>query len=845
MPRLSLPALALAALLAGVGAPAPAAAQEVTGLSDWSLFLDPGHSRNQNVGFSGYSEARKVLRIGLALKEMLETRTDIGAVYISRTDDTAEVSLGQRTDAANAAGAAYFHSIHSNAAGPSANYAFVLWPQLISGAEPAAPLDGGRDMAETLGPALRDGMRIQIAGTNGGFGECDFYGASSCRSTNVTPKGSRNFVQSFSIMPSTLSEAGFHTNPVQNTRNMNAEWKRLEAQAMFWAILDYHGLARTPDRIATGLIEDAESGFALNGATIEIAGQSYTTDTYESLFNQYSNDPDELRNGFYYLEGLPAGTHAVTVTADDYAPFSGTVTMREGEFTFFDARLVSTVPPTVKDASPAAAPDRFPVTDPIVIAYSRPMDRPSTEAAFELSAGGAPVAGSFSWDDASTTLTFTPDADLAAQTEHALTVAGTALGQAGQPLDGDADGAGGDAYSLAFTTGFPDTTPPGIAGASPRPTTGDDLRPVVTVTYSERLLVSSLDGRLGVTRSQDAAPVDGAFQHAYIGDRSVISFFPAAALDPSTSYRFQAQPGIEDLFLNVRPAGQGFTFATEGTDADVTTVDDFEGDVDRNWWVPQQSGSTTGIVTDSTFAEPTDELALAFSGDTSLRIDYGWDESGPWLLREYLAGGEPRDVFFGDDVTLRAYVFGDGSGTLFRFAVDDNGPGGHEVSPWTPVDWFGWQAVDWDLDADGFGTWIGNGVFDGSLRFDSVQLSYGEGDAARFGQIWVDDLSLRAVRSVASEPGAPAAEALRLLPAVPNPVRDRAEVRFALGGAADVTAAVYSVTGAEVARLAAERPFVAGRHRLVWDASGVAAGVYVVRLTAAGQVQSGKLVVVR
>ena len=73
---------------------------QVTGLSDWTFFIDPGHSQNENVGIYNYSEAKKVLRIGLYLKQLLETQTDIKAVYISRTNDQQQVSLTQRTDMA-------------------------------------------------------------------------------------------------------------------------------------------------------------------------------------------------------------------------------------------------------------------------------------------------------------------------------------------------------------------------------------------------------------------------------------------------------------------------------------------------------------------------------------------------------------------------------------------------------------------------------------------------------------------------------------------------------------------------------------------------------------------------
>lgn len=66
----------------------PLQAQEVTGLDGFSLFLDPGHSQTENQGLYNYSEAQKVLRVGLALREMLLTQTDIDTVYISRTNDS-------------------------------------------------------------------------------------------------------------------------------------------------------------------------------------------------------------------------------------------------------------------------------------------------------------------------------------------------------------------------------------------------------------------------------------------------------------------------------------------------------------------------------------------------------------------------------------------------------------------------------------------------------------------------------------------------------------------------------------------------------------------------------------
>ena len=67
--------------------------------------------------------------------------------------------------------------------------------------------------------------------------------------------------------------------------------------------------------------------------------------------------------------------------------------------------------------------------------------------------------------------------------------------------------------------------------------------------------------------------------------------------------------------------------------------------------------------------------------------------------------------------------------------------------------------------------------------------------------------------------------------AFPNPFRETATLRFALPERAEVDLAVYDLTGRVVARLAGgEHP--AGYHDVSWEARGLAAGVYLVRLTA-------------
>jgi len=78
----------------------------------------------------------------------------------------------------------------------------------------------------------------------------------------------------------------------------------------------------------------------------------------------------------------------------------------------------------------------------------------------------------------------------------------------------------------------------------------------------------------------------------------------------------------------------------------------------------------------------------------------------------------------------------------------------------------------------------------------------------------------------------------------PNPFTGRTAVRYHLPEAGDVRVAVYSALGRRVATLV-DGPQGAGRHEAVLDAQGLPAGVYFVRVEAAGQAQVRKVTLLR
>ncbi|MEP5944960.1 MAG: N-acetylmuramoyl-L-alanine amidase, partial [Balneola sp.] len=356
-------------------------AQQVTGLDGVSIFIDPGHSQTENQGLYGYSEPEKVLRIGLALQEMLLTQTDIDTVYIARTNDSQQVPLGQRDDLANATGADFYYSIHSNAPNVTNNYTLTLYGGWRSnGSTVEKSPNGGKAYGDALIVELTDAMRIP---TIGNFADRNFYeGGSTSNHTNQWPY---LFVNRTTNMASLLSEGGFHTVPFQQKRNLNTEYKRLEAQAAFWSFLEYFDVRDQQPvvGIATGVISDNDDGEPLNGATISIDGQSYTTDTFESLFNQYSSDPEELKNGFYYLEEITNGNQQVIVSAEGFYSDTATVDVLTDDFTFHDVSLVSATPPSITGLD---VTDTLLVNpgENLVLQFSRKMVKETVEDAFSF-----------------------------------------------------------------------------------------------------------------------------------------------------------------------------------------------------------------------------------------------------------------------------------------------------------------------------------------------------------------------------------------------------------------------------------------------------------------------------
>jgi|DeeseametaMP1139_FD_contig_21_854510_length_3669_multi_12_in_0_out_0_1 N-acetylmuramoyl-L-alanine amidase len=794
---------------------------DILGLDDVSIFLDPGHSQTENQGLYGYSEAEKVLRIGLALRDMLRTQTDIDTVYIARTSDSQQVPLGQRDDLANATGADFYYSIHSNAGATSTNNTLMLhggWRSNGNTVEKTP--NGGKAFGDILIGELTDAMRIP---TIGNFADRTFYQGFPDNHSNKFPY---LHVNRTTNMASVLSEGGFHTNPFQQKRNLNAEYKRLEAQAAFWTVIEYFGATERPVvGITTGVISDDDDGEPLNGATVTIDGQSYTTDTFQSLFNQYSSDPEELKNGFYYLEELSNGNQQVIVSAEGFYSDTATVDVLTDDFTFHDVSLVSAIPPSVTGFENT---DTLLVNpgENLVLQFSRKMVKTTVEDALSLTPTDSIR---LVWKSDSRLEIITNELEF--ESNYVLKIDSTAIDRSSymHQMDGNSDGIGGDSFVLEIKTGNADIQSPVVSDIRPTNTQLNELTPIASATFDEYLDISNLSSSIEIKKGTYSVP--GTVKYYEVFGKSVINFFPSQRLDKSTNYVLRLSGSISDTVGNALGSDINRTFPT--TDQEINNeivVDNFDGGLNA-WWEPNQSGSTTGYVPEETSLEVETDIVNLLTGSTqSMRINYGWRSSDTsHLIREYR--GSVSTPKFGNSRILQSYVFGDGNGNKFRFVVRD-GNGELEASEWYTVDWLGWKLVSWDMANDPVVAWAnGNGTLNGTLYLDSYQLTYTPGQPST-GFILFDDL--RAVEmglatSNEDELLADIPSDIKLNQNYPNPFNPSTNITFGLPQHSKVDITVYDMLGRKVATVfAGTKP--QGFHSVQFDASNLSSGIYIYQL---------------
>ena len=792
--------------------------QDLTGVR---ICIDPGHGGHESddrfMPATGFWESESNLTKGLELRSiLLGLNAEVAITRTGNSDVADDPGLSERAGIANAFNADFFNSNHSNGFNGTANYAMVIF----NGTTNNPTFDLAKTMSDLMAPIIHNN---NITTSSISIGDLTLNPSWTYGYGVLVPAN----------MPATISEGSFHDYIPESWRLMNLTYRRHEARSLARSYLQYFGEPGFPEGAIAGIIRDPEQGvdyYSLGSLHDQYAPINQIEVTIEPGGLRYYGGDNN--NGYFCRDSLTPGEYQVIATATGYTSDTSMVTVSANTTTFANFYLSDVAPPMVIASHPENGDTTFPAWNIPYVDFSKAMDATTLEAALSITPA---IPGSFYLTQDQKRMAFIPTDTIAYLTDFVMSIAGTALDAYGRPLDGNQDGIGGDGWSIWFRTSPPDNTPPTVVNTYP--VTGDDavdLRPIFNIVWDEELESSVIsDDMVVLERIYDLQIQETILEHHIIDNRSVLILYAMSDLLDDEPYRVRVFPGFEDLFGNTQNNGTLIAFTTSNFDYSITNIDDFDSDPLSNWWDIKSSGSSVGFVTNETATSvSTDITVLSEESEASLKLDYGWDpEAGSWLLRQYLLQGPPRGVHFNANSVMQAYVFGDGHGNRFRFCVDDNitGGGAHEVSPWYTIDWVGWRLISWDMSVDGTGVWIGDGSLDGTLEFDSIQLTYTPGQPTA-GSYFVDELRVVNRNFLAIEDKLTQHPLeFALLPNYPNPFNPWTSVPFTLPEKTTVNVKVYNLRGELITNLISGS-LEAGHHVTRWNASSVASGLYLIQL---------------
>ena len=161
------------------------------------------------------------------------------------------------------------------------------------------------------------------------------------------------------------------------------------------------------------------------------------------------------------------------------------------EFTTEDA-----IPPRILSTLPAAGATDVPVTTDVFAEFSEAMDEASVSSAFLI----APSAdGVVVWGPSGADMTLSPGLNLQYGTQYTASVAGTARDLAGNLLDGDGDGTGGDTYVFRFTTEPDVAAPQLLTKTPPNGAMSVSVSAIIDLRFSETMLRDSVAEAISLT----------------------------------------------------------------------------------------------------------------------------------------------------------------------------------------------------------------------------------------------------------------------------------------------------------------------------------------------------------
>lgn len=315
-------------LLIGLGLAAFAQAQPPANLPQLlagkRIALDPGHGGHDSDdrqiilgnGFT-YWESDCNWEVSHLLKDLLEA-TGASVKLTRSTNDPAapdrDPFLSERVAVANAFGADYMHSIHTNAANGSANYTLLLY----RGINETAEWPEAKRMGDIMSPALREYV-YTTAGYNRADRDFLPYYLGVLAGTN---------------MPATLSEAAFHDHLPEGKRLMSPMYRKAMAWSMAKSFFEFYGVGGLPYGEVGGLVRD-QGLLPQNGAVCTLKGEGL----------ERTVTVDNADGGYYLFDWVPAGSYTLSVSKEGCAPAYTNISVQAGKYARTDIPMTNLASP--------------------------------------------------------------------------------------------------------------------------------------------------------------------------------------------------------------------------------------------------------------------------------------------------------------------------------------------------------------------------------------------------------------------------------------------------------------------------------------------------------------------
>jgi N-acetylmuramoyl-L-alanine amidase/Fe-S cluster assembly iron-binding protein IscA len=872
------------------------------------IMVNPGHgghdSDDRFIAKTGFWESEGNLTKGLYLRDLLEAR---GAeVIISRTQNRSEddLPLSQISAIANSNDVDYFQSIHSNGFQGTANRTSVFWEEKSNG-QPDFP--DAKRMAEILDDKL---FEVNFTTKTANHGDLSYLGFNlgvlrSLQMPGTLTEGSfhdyipesyrlinldyrkhesvailRAMLQYFNlpslsygaiaglVKDKSKTVSYVYTGGKSNDRYkpLNNLFARLYQGQNF--VADYHGDFNNNgyfvfDSLSAGaytLVVDygayktdtlqinvnankttfKEIFAAADNQKAPLVYSTFPTDnffglaTYSSLEITFSQPMDAntteaafsivptLDGNFEWKQGnqllvfnpseafTPQTEYMVSINTQAQNSTGKNI---EETFSFNFTTAATHDYPLVSKTSPAQN-DSITIFDKFDIYFNQEMIREEVEQAFTID---PPVTGAFSWAN-DQHFTFTPDS-LSINTFYTITISTGARNTFSVGLENN--------FQLHFKTY--NRSDLNILDWYPKE--GDAFISTLTSFYFRfdgTLNVSTVIANLAL---QDESGNDISRDSYKLEERngaSVLRFDAEQPLKRGAKYTVTVFPGIKDVDDLTFKDTLRVSFMTDTLKyVSGSVIDDFEADT--KWQNPDEGPATINLDLDnSNFAI---SVLEKINGQKSAKINYIFTDDSLGIcqvLRE-----EPFSLSFADSSFFGLWVYGDYSFNTLELWYDSNDLQNKSIYVDT-LDYSGWKFVK-----------IPTNLFDdNSILLHSIVLRQQPG-AYPSGQIFIDDIQQDVITALDEHNNNLLITDFALLQNYPNPFNPKTTIVYSLKESATVTLTVYNQLGQTVKVLVSKKQ-LAGSHKVVWDASNLASGIYYYRLQAGkGFVKTKKLVLLK